>query len=116
MGRLRISAGASPQRRSTVSYMLLRLRSRTGLTYAFSTPASSMSPASMAGLRRGLPGYFGFMRQLLVCLWWFIGAVVGDVDFPVVAAFKAIGPLRSEVPIPQAATIACHLVPDVDAA
>ena len=46
----------------------------------------------------------------------FIRVVIGDVDFPVVAAFKAIGPLRSKVPIRQAATIACYNVTNVDAA
>ena len=46
----------------------------------------------------------------------FICVVKSDVDFPVVAVFKAIGPLRSEVPIGQAATIACYDVTNVDAA
>jgi hypothetical protein len=44
----------------------------------------------------------------LVCVGRLICVVIGDVDFPVVAVFKAIGPLRSEVPIGQAATVACY--------
>src|ERR1700678_1379419 len=94
-----------------VSYMLLRLRSRTGLIYAFSAPASSMSPASVVGLTRGLTGYFGLMRQLLGALCRGTGAhrdgllllVAHDRDFddlpaiavdglePVVAAHGRIG-------------------------
>jgi hypothetical protein len=34
----------------------LKVWPRTGLTYAFSAPASSMSPASMAGLIRDFTG------------------------------------------------------------
>ena len=52
----------------------------------------------------------------LTCVGRFICVVKGDVDFPVVAVFKAIGPLRSEVPIGQAAAIAGYNVTDVDAA
>lgn len=52
----------------------------------------------------------------LACVGRFICVVIADVDFPVVTAFKAIGPLRSEVPIGQAATVACYDVTDVNAA
>jgi hypothetical protein len=45
-------------------YLICRM-GRSCLIYAFAASVGHLRPASVAGLTRGLTGYFGFMRQLL---------------------------------------------------